>query len=73
MKLLIFDPGNEKMFNTPSVKLINNVNGTLTLVDASNYNEPSQTTDVSGAVDYFFGYNGANMQIDSNGHLVITV
>ena len=59
--------------DTPSVKLINNVNGTLTLVDASNYNEPSQTTDVTGAVDYFFGYNGANMQIDSNGHLVITV
>ena len=59
--------------DTPSVKLINNVNGTLTLVDASNYNEPSQTTDVSSAVDYFMGYNGTSMQINSNGHLIITV
>jgi len=60
--------------STPSVQMIKNINGVLTYVEETTYNESSQTTDTTSAEDFFLETQAVSMTLNNTtGHLLINV
>ena len=54
--------------------MIKNINGVLTYVEETTYNEGSQTTDTSSAEDFFLETQAVSMTLNNTtGHLLINV